>query len=174
MYLFGQICSGLLLLKFLSPLHPLCQGVWVLTTGPDSSWVCICMYFWHVLCCLFTVWLKRHLCKLVAVWGPCVCVCVCACVCVQVHVCVLLVMEVRTHLHIIQLLMSMCIILSELICASWPLRLVYNTMQGFALRCVATGSVYKMIWTSKIERISIPALRHRPNHFICTSSHNAM
>ena len=29
--------------------------------------------------------------------------------------------------------------------------------QGFALHCVATGSAYKMIWTAKIENISIPA-----------------
>ena len=51
-------------------------------------------------------------------------------------------------------------------------RLVYNMMQGFVLHCVATGSAYKMIWTAKIEKISIPALRCRPNHFICTSGRN--
>ena len=45
--------------------------------------------------------------------------------------------------------------------------------QGFALRYIATGSVYKMIWMAKIEKISIPALRHHPNHFICTSGRNA-
>ena len=44
--------------------------------------------------------------------------------------------------------------------------------QGLALRCIATGSAYKMIWTAKIEKNSIPALRRHPNHFTCTFSHN--
>ena len=49
--------------------------------------------------------------------------------------------------------------------------------QGFALRCVATGSAYKMIWTATQRRnrkISIPALCRHPNHLICTSGRNAM
>ena len=52
-------------------------------------------------------------------------------------------------------------------------RLVYNMMQGFVLHCVVTGSAYKMIWTAKIEKISISALHRHPNHFTCTSGRNA-
>ena len=57
-----------------------------------------------------------------------------------------------------------------------PLRLVYNMTQGFALRCVSTGSAYKMIWTATQRRdriFSISTLRRRPNHFVCTSGRNA-
>ena len=34
----------------------------------------------------------------------------------------------------------------------YGLRLVHNMMQGFALRCVATGSAYKMIWMTMQRR----------------------
>ena len=40
------------------------------------------------------------------------------------------------------------------------LRLVYNMTQGLRLRCVATGSVYKMIWTATRRR-------NRKNFYSC-------
>ena len=43
------------------------------------------------------------------------------------------------------------------------LRLVYNMTQGFALRCVATRSAYKMIWTATQRR-------NRKNFYSCIAS----
>ena len=67
--------------------------------------------------------------------------------------------------------------------------IVYNMTQGLALCCDATGSAYKRIWmvmqcrnrmiwtatqrTCRNRKVSIPALRRCPNHFICTSGRNA-
>ena len=48
--------------------------------------------------------------------------------------------------------------------------------QGFALRCIATGSAYKMIWTATQRRNRknfYPCVASPSNHFICTSGHDA-